>query len=193
MTQDSPNVAARYTGPAVALHWLIALLIAINLLLIWFADDWPDGWVRPIIDTHKSIGITVLGLVIIRILWRITHAPPPLPASYPLRERRAARVAHVAFYAVMLALPLTGWLHDSAWKDAVTHPMQLFGLVEWPRIAAVTRLDPAVKERLHVQFGAAHAWAGYVLYALFVLHVGGALKHQWLDRHPVLHRMLPRR
>ena len=185
------EIPARYTRTAMALHWLIALLIALNLALIWPVDYWPEAWVRPVIDLHKSTGITVLGLGLLRLIWRATHRPPPLPAAFPPLEKRAAHGVHWALYAVMLALPLTGWLHDSAWKDAASHPMQLFGTIPWPRIGWVTNLDPVTKEALHDRFGAWHAWAGYGLYGLFILHVGGALKHQWIDRHKELQRMLP--
>ena len=92
----------------------------------------------------------------------------------------------------MLALPVSGWLHDSAWKDAATHPMQLFGLVPWPRIHPIAALDPVLKESLHTVFGQMHAWFADALYVLFFLHVIGALKHQLFDREPLLQRMLPR-
>ena len=69
----------RYSGVAIVLHWVIAVLIIANVVLALSVDSLPDGWVRPVIDTHKSIGMTVLGLVLLRILWRISHAPPPLP------------------------------------------------------------------------------------------------------------------
>ena len=193
MTQNEiGTVQNRYTGIAIILHWLVALLIAANLLLIWFVDHWPEGWVRLVIDTHKSIGITVLGLVLLRLLWRFGHAPPPLPRNYARLERRLAPLAHAALYTVMLTLPLSGWLHDSAWKDAASHPMTLFGVVPWPRIGLVMNLPPDLKERLHGVFGLAHTAFGYTLYALFTLHLGATLKHQYRDRHPDLQRMLPR-
>ena len=181
----------RYTGVAIALHWIIAVLIGVNLVLVWFADKWPQGWVRPAIDLHKSIGITVLGLVLMRILWRTTHKPPTLPTDYPKWERTAAHLAHLALYVLILGLPLSGWLHDSAWKDGPTHPDKLFWLVPWPRIAPLANLPPVPKEHMHDLFFAFHKWFAYCLYVLFVLHVGGALKHQWIDREPELQRMLP--
>jgi cytochrome b561 len=98
-------------------------------------------------------------------------------------------MAHALLYAAMLALPLSGWLHDSAWKDAATHPMHWFGLFEWPRIGFIMALPPTVKEGLHDAFGSAHAAAGYALYALLALHLAGALKHQWLDGQQQLQRM----
>jgi cellulose synthase/poly-beta-1,6-N-acetylglucosamine synthase-like glycosyltransferase len=184
--------ADRYSGVAMLLHWLIALFLAINIGLALSADYLPDGAVRPVIDAHKSIGITILGLALIRLLWRLSHAPPPLALRYSAWERRAAHGVHVALYALMLALPLSGWLHDSAWKDAATHPMRLFGLVPWPRIHAIAALEPGLKESLHTIFGQVHTWFADALYVLFFVHVIGALKHQLLDREPELQRMLPR-
>jgi cytochrome b561/glycosyltransferase involved in cell wall biosynthesis len=182
----------RYTTTAVFLHWAIALLLAVNIGLALSVDHLPDAAVRPVIDTHKSIGITVLGLALIRLLWRFSHKPPPLATRYALWERRCAATVHAALYGLMLALPLSGWLHDSAWKDAATHPMRLFGLVPWPRVPAIATLEPALKESLHTVFGQLHTWFAYALYALFALHVLGALKHQLYDREPELQRMLPR-
>lgn len=181
----------RYTRIAIALHWLIAVLMIVNIALILLVDRYPDEWVRPAVDTHKSIGITVLGLVIMRILWRATHRPPAMPDSYGAFERFAAHLAHGALYVLMILLPLSGWMHDSAWKDAATHPMQLFGLFEWPRIGWIMAIEPTVKETWHTVLGGVHEWAGYVLYVLVGLHVLAALKHQFLDGERELQRMWP--
>jgi len=175
----------------MVLHWLIALLIIVNVALIWSVDLLPDEVVRPVIDTHKSVGITVLGLALMRLLWRAAHRPPPLPAAYPPWEKFAAHSAHVALYLLILALPLSGWMHDSAWNAAANFPMKLYGLVPWPRIGWIMNFEPAFKERFHDVSGNVHIWLSYVLYALFFLHVGAALKHQWWDKHPELERMLP--
>ncbi len=179
----------RYTRVAVALHWSIAAAICANAMLAWSVDVLPDAWVRPVIDTHKSIGITILGFALMRILWRIGHAPPPLPAAYPRWERIAAQVGHALLYVLIVAIPVTGWMHDSAWKDAATHPMRWFQLFQWPRIPMIMNLDPLAKEPLHTLFGHFHTWSGYALYALLALHIGAALKHQWVDKHPELQRI----
>ncbi len=185
------RIPARYTRTAILFHWLIAVLIIVNVCLALFVDDLPEAWVRPVIDTHKSIGITVLGLALMRLLWRFTHRPPPLPMGYAGWERVGAHAAHGLLYVLILALPLSGWLQDSAWKDAATHPMSLFGLIPWPRIGWVMQTEPGLRESLHDRFGALHTWLGYVLYVMFAVHVVGALKHQWMDREPELQRMLP--
>ena len=183
----------RYTGTAIALHWLIAAGIIANVALAWVWPHLADDGVRPAINLHKSIGITVLGLAIMRLLWRATHQPPPLPTPYQRWEIRASHATHWLLYAIIFAMPLTGWIMDSAWKDAATHPMSLFGLFTWPRIGAVMAMAPAARDRVHDLFGAAHFWLAWLLYALFGLHVAGALKHQWIDREPELQRMLPGR
>ena len=96
----------RYTRTAIVLHWLIAILILVNVALGWFGEDLPEAWVRPAIDTHKSIGITVLGLALMRLLWRFTHPAPPLPASYPRWEKVGAHLAHALLYVLILAIPV---------------------------------------------------------------------------------------
>jgi len=186
-----PSIPDRYTKPAIILHWVIAVLMVLNVILGLSAENVRDEWVRPIVDTHKSIGITLLGLAILRLLWRATHEPPAMPQGYGRLERVAAHLAHWALYGVMFLLPLSGWMHDSAWKDAATHPMQYFGLFEWPRIGWIMAIEPLSKEGLHDLFGAVHLWLGNLLYVLFALHVLGALKHQILDREKELQRMLP--
>ena len=144
---DTPRL--RYTRVAMVLHWTVAVMIAINIVLIWIVELIPEGFVRPAIDTHKSLGITVMGLVLLHLLWRAANPPPALPAAYPSWERRIAKIAHVTMYTLILALPLSGWLHDSAWKAAAQVPMKLFYLFEWPRIGFVMNLDPATKETFH--------------------------------------------
>ena len=181
----------RYTRVAMLLHWLVAAGILVNIALAWVWPHLADARVRPAIDLHKSIGITVLGLAVMRLLWRTAHRPPPLPTGYQRWEVAASHATHWLLYALIFAMPLTGWIMDSAWKDAATHPMFLFGAVEWPRIGPILRLDPATREHIHGLFGAAHVWLSYAVYALVALHIAGALKHEWIDGERELARMLP--
>jgi cytochrome b561 len=185
---------ARYTRTAMILHWLVAILIMANVGLVWTVNSMPDdwAWVRPFVDTHKSIGITVLGLAILRLLWRFTHPAPALPQTYPTWEKRAAHLGHIALYVLIFAMPITGWIHDSAWNGGASHPMSLFYTIPWFRLGFIANLDPATKDMLHSFFGKIHTvYLAYCLYALFVLHVLGALKHQILDKEPELERMVP--
>ena len=179
----------RYTRVAMLLHWLVAGLIIANVALGWLAGFLPDAAVRPTINLHKSIGLTLLGLVVLRILWRLTHRPPAFPASYAPAERAGAHAAHALLYVLILAIPVSGYLHDSAFTKAAVHPLTLFGLVEIPRLPQFMALDPATKMRVHGFFFAMHVWLNYALYALLALHVAGALKHQFIDREREFRRI----
>ncbi len=182
---------ARYTRPAMVLHWLVAGLVAVNVALGLTAELLPDDWIRPAIDLHKSIGLTVLGLALMRLLWRLTHKPPPPPAKRGQLERLAAHATHLALYGLILALPLSGWIHDSAFAYAAQHPLRLYGLLPWPRIGFIQAMAPDAKQALHARWFAIHAALVYALYALLALHLAGVLKHQLWDREPALRRMWP--
>ena len=184
----------RYTGIAMLLHWVVALLVTANILLAWSWPGWlPDAQVRPAIDLHKSIGVTILGLAILRLLWRFTHSPPSFPRGYRPWEARVAHMTHYLLYAILFAMPLTGWIMDSAYEHAASTPMYWFGLFQWPRLGFIMALDPATKKSVHDGFGEAHEVIAYLVYALFALLVAGALKHQLLDGTKELQRMWPGR
>jgi cytochrome b561 len=180
---------ARYTGTAIALHWIIALLIIVNVGLAWAWPNVADESVRPLINNHKSIGITLLALVIMRLLWRLTHRPPALADHLKTWEKHAAHTAHILLYVVMFAMPLSGWIMDSAWEKAADNPNFWFGLFEWPRLGFVMDMDVATKKSVHDAFGAMHEISAFILYFLVVVHIGGALKHQFLDKDKELARM----
>jgi cytochrome b561 len=176
---------------AITLHWIVAVLMIAAVTIGLLAIVAPDPAVRPLIDTHKSIGITVFGLALLRLLWRLGHPPPPMPATYPRLERLGAHAAHWGLYALIFALPLSGWLHDSAFKQAAEHPLKLFWLVPFPRLPGILSMPQPAREHFHAQMFAVHVWLGYALYALFALHLAGALKHQFIDKEPELQRMWP--
>jgi cytochrome b561 len=182
------SMKQRYTAVAIGLHWVIAALIVANILLAWSVDLLPKVWERPIIDLHKSFGTTVLGLAIMRILWRFNHKPPALPPYAPW-EKFAAHAVHWSLYGLIFLMPVSGWLHDSAWKGGPTHPMKLYWILPWFRIGAVQNLDPVTKEYLHGLFGLIHTSLAYVIYAMVAAHIAGALKHQFLDGEPEFQRM----
>jgi cytochrome b561 len=180
---------ARYTGTAIALHWIIAVLMIVNVGLAWAWPNVADESVRPLINNHKSIGITLLLLVTARLLWRMTHRPPALPNHHKAWEKRAAHGAHMLLYVAMFAMPLSGWIMDSAWEKAADNPNFWFGLFEWPRLGFVMGMDAVDKKAVHDVFGEMHEIAAFVLYFLVVVHIGGALKHQFLDKDKELARM----
>jgi cytochrome b561 len=177
----------RYSGVAVALHWLVAIGIVYNLFeaLVVFDDNTP----RSAIDLHKSIGITVIGLVVLRVLWKLGHpAPAPLPSLKPW-ERKLSVSTHHLLYLMMAFVPVAGWLHDSAWKGAASHPLTLYGVIPWFRIPLFGGLNDAGKDWWHNVLGEVHGWSGDILAGLIALHLAGALKHQFLDKQPQFRRM----
>jgi cytochrome b561 len=182
-------MAARYTGTAIALHWIVGTLMIVNIGLAWV---WPlvaDDSVRPLINNHKSIGITLLALVTMRLLWRMTHRPPALPDHHKRWEKRAAHAAHIALYVIMFAMPLSGWIMDSAWEKAADNPNFWFGLFEWPRLGFIAALDPATKKQVHDVVETMHGLSADILYVLVAVHIAGALKHQFIDKDRELARM----
>jgi cytochrome b561 len=187
--QETDTMIERYSKPAVVLHWLIAIGIFINLYLGLRFDDMAKDHVRAAVDLHKSIGITVLGLVVLRLLWRVAHTPPAPMASLKPWERKLSVGIHHLLYLLSVLVPLAGWLHDSAWKDAAKHPLVLFRTVPWFRIPLFGGLDPAAKDQAHELLGDVHSALSWVLMAALLLHVAAALKHQVLGREKMLQRM----
>jgi cytochrome b561 len=171
----------RYSRGAIWFHWIIAALIGVNLAIGLLHGSLLDG-VAGAIPLHKSIGLTVLALTLARISWRLTHRPPRLPATLSTWERAAARASHVAFYALLLALPLSGWAMGSAGREA-RYPLRWFALFDVPRLP-VSAQTAAVGD-------AAHSILGYAMAALVIVHVAAALRHHFLLRNGVLARMLP--
>ncbi len=182
------QLPTRYTTPAIALHWVIAALIGLNLILGLSFAFLPKSGLHPFVSLHESFGITVLGLALMRLLWRLTHRPPPLP-DYPVWQQKAAHRVHALLYALMFALPLTGWAYASAWKGAGASSMRLFWTLPWPRIGFFAHLAPATRQAWHTALGQLHYAVALLLTALFVLHVTAVLKHQFVDRIPELQRM----
>lgn len=168
----------RYSIVARVLHWAIALLILFNLWLGFAHDTLPKDW--QVMPVHKSVGLTVLALTLVRVLWRFLHPAPALPASMPQWERRAAQATHVAFYALMILIPLTGWIMTSAG----TRPLSWFFLFDVPKFA-VTKGDALVGLSAETHEIGAFLWA-----ALILLHVLAALRHHFILKDGLMRRML---
>lgn len=175
----SQFLPSRYSKIAIALHWTIALLILGNIAGALVAEQVSDGAAGTIMATHKSIGLTVLILSLVRLVWRLTHAFPSFPASTPKWDAVLARVTHLAFYALMIAVPLAGWAMVSAGE----RPLEWFGLFSWPKLPVSEVLGDIALD--------AHGILAFATLGLAALHVAGALKHHYLDRDGVLVRMLP--
>lgn len=167
----------RYDRVARALHWMAAVLIMANLAS-GFAKDALDG-IWNVVPLHKSIGLTVLVLGTARLAWRLGHPAPPLPAGTPAWQRKLAGAVHASFYALIIVLPLTGWIMSSASK----FPLAWFGLFAWPKFA-VTK-DSAI----YAVGREAHEVLGFAFAALIVVHVAAALYHHIVVRDQLLRRM----
>lgn len=179
MTTQQSDKSGRYSGVAIALHWILALGLTANVVIALTYPLFGDENIRFFIDTHKSIGITLLGFALLRVLWRFTHQPPAYPYQQPALENFLAKATHTFLYALMLLIPISGWMHDSAWKAAPEIKMYWFGFFEWPRISWIMQVEAETKEMLHGLFGGVHEWMSYALYALVALHVIAALKHHF--------------
>ncbi len=186
------SATVRYTSVAIALHWAIAAAIVFQLVggiwMVDFASD--DSTLRfPVYQIHKTVGLFILALSLARLCWRLGHrAPAPLPNWTPL-ERAASHVVHIAFYVIMIAAPISGWLMASASPTNI--PTFLF-LQEWlpfAHLPGFQTLDLATREGIEDITQTAHMTLGYIAIALIVLHVGAALKHQFIDRDRILDRM----
>jgi len=180
---------ARYSAVAMLLHWLIAALIFTN---IWYG--WRMGQVKglaqfELFQLHKSIGVSVLLLCLLRLGWRLIAAPPPLPASLTRVERVIASATHWILYGFMIVLPLTGWVVVSA--SPYNLPTLLFKTVPWPHLAFIHDLPMMTRKLIEDGVGDVHEWLAWSLLALAGLHVAAAIKHLVWDRDDVAARMLP--
>ncbi len=187
------EVTERYTAVAIALHWLIAIAIILQLASgLWMTDAIDDKATQnlafQVYQWHKSLGLTVLFLSLLRIVWRLTHRAPGLPEGMAGWERFGAKATHILFYLIMIVMPLTGWVVVSASKFGL--PTLYWGLFEWPHLPFAD-MAPDAKAGLEETFGEIHETLAYTTIALLVLHVGAALKHQIINHDNVLGRMLP--
>ncbi len=180
----------RFSTPAIILHWVIAGLMIYNLYLgLSYAN--ATGLAKfTILQTHKSIGFTVLGLSLVRLGLRLfAGSPPGHPAGMKPWEKTAASATHWGFYFMMLALPVTGWVIVSASPTNI--PTLLYKKVPFPHIGFVHDLAMPVRKGLEESVGEAHEWLAWITIAMIVLHVGAALKHQFVNKDGVLYRMAP--
>ncbi|MES2497840.1 MAG: cytochrome b [Pseudomonadota bacterium] len=166
-----------YNRVARTLHWTIGALIIVNLILGIFGEALGDA--IPAMPIHKSIGLTVLALSLFRLAWRLTHPAPPLPASVPMWERVSAQTLHWTFYALMIVMPMTGWIFSSAGKS----PLTFFFLFDVPKLAV--EKGSALAAGAH----SAHEVLGFVWAALLLLHVAAALRHQFVLKNGILNRI----
>jgi len=193
--------AQRYTAVAIVLHWAIAFAIALMIPLgFWMHEQSEHGGAAAglfsIYQLHKSIGLTVLGLSLVRLAWRLMNPPPPMPEHMPAWERFIALATHWAFYGLMIGLPLTGWLYVSAgWSIHDEQPLLItthwFGLFVVPHLFGLPQASADVREAVAGASMAAHFYLAWATVGLAALHVAAALKHHFFDRDEVLAHMVP--
>ncbi len=170
-----------YTRTAIALHWLIFALIAAGFALGIYMVDLPFSPLKlKYFAWHKWLGITVFALVLARIGWRLMHRPPPDDAIIPPWQRSVARAMHVVLYALIVVIPLTGWLYSSAAGVPTVYLSVM-------RLPALLVKDFALAELLK----SVHVILNYTLLVLVAFHSVAAWQHHFIARNNVLRRMLP--
>jgi cytochrome b561 len=174
------NTRHRWGAVAQFLHWLIVALIILQVTLATIAEELPPVKKLGMLARHKSVGITILALAILRLSWRWLNPTPPLPTTLKPYERMLARFTHVMLYVLLFAMPLSGWMMSSARG----FPVSWFGFFQLPDL--VPKSKPLYEAMLTT-----HGVLALVLGGVVALHVAGALKHHFMLRDDVLRRMLP--
>jgi cytochrome b561 len=195
------QLSTGYTKTAKVLHWLIAIGIFVMFGIGWFMADLPKEAPKQLafdildlgvytwnlseeasprtfyFNLHKSIGVTIFALILIRILWRFTHKPPALLTSYKAMERKLANGAHHLLYLLMVALPVSGIIMATYSKYGI----KWFG---------INFLGGTDNKPMRDLFKEAHEIIGLIMVTVIVIHILGALKHKFIDKDETLSRML---
>ncbi len=175
------NGEGRYGALAQLFHWSTVALVIALLAIAAYMTDLPLGPEKiQIYNLHKSLGVIVLALTLLRLVWRWISPPPPLPAGMADWEHRAAQASHLLLYLLLFAQPLTGIVHS--WS--ANFPVVIFGTLTLPNL---TGPNPGLKEILEET----HHLMGWALCGLFLIHAGAALRHHFQLKDDVLRRMLP--
>lgn len=177
--------AHSYTRTAIILHWLIAFLIIGQIIGgVYMHELDPGDQKYTFYQLHKSFGIVVLLLTVLRLAWRLIHKAPPLPDGMSALERLISKLTHIAFYLLMIGTPIVGWMMVSASPIAI--PTKLFKTVSWPDFPGMGR-----SKELAETFQETHEVMAFALVGLLVLHVAAALKHHFIAKDDILIRMIP--
>lgn len=176
------NSQTQYGAIARLFHWLIVGMIILQVTLAFIFEGMPRGLEKiAVIGLHKSVGMTILILAILRLLWRFYNPQPALPLHMKVYQRVLSKVTHGGLYLILFALPVSGWIMSSAAKI----PVSYFGLFNFPDWVSpdkdLVRLSKDIHESLV-----------YLLLALVSLHIAAVIWHQWIVKDGILYRMLPR-
>ncbi|KTC65096.1 cybB cytochrome b-561 transmembrane protein (plasmid) [Legionella adelaidensis] len=169
-----------YSNPSKVFHWVVALLVLLMLALSFFMEDIQEQYQPQAYFIHKSIGLLIFLLMIIRILWIFYRGKPPLPKTVPTWQKWVARIVQYSLYLFLILMPISGLVMSVA----ADHPPSFFGLF-------TVTLPIAPNEALAEFMAEVHEFIAWTLITLIVLHVGGALKHFLIDKDNVLQTMLP--
>jgi cytochrome b561 len=185
------NSATHYGSVAMVLHWLIALFIIVNICLGLYFSGLPrsDPNLFVLAQIHKSIGLTVLVLSLLRVLWRLINPVPPLPATMNPALKFLARATQFLLYVLIVAIPLTGWIMVSASRTGIGTPF--FFLFDWPNLPFFNGLDMHARRDAHELWESIHSTLAWSAIVLVPIHVAGALYHQFIRRDAVMKQMLP--
>lgn len=182
----SPIARTRYDTVAATLHWLMAALVIVQLALGWTFSDMARGETRDAVFAwHRTVGFALLALALLRLGWRLGHRPPPFPTTMPAWERTLARTSHLLFYALLIALPLTGWVYVSSGGTAArTGQTTLINDIAFPIL-------PGLPRAWHGLSATVHEWLVWGLCVLLIVHVAAALKHHVFSSPPGVGGRLP--
>lgn len=183
----------RYSTVAIILHWVLAALLVGMVFFGWYMEGLrenlpPNGDASPFavqsaFNAHKTVGMAILLLSLARLAWRLTHPGPGLPDHMKAWEKTAATTTHWLFYAIMIGMPIGGWIAASA----TPFPSLLFNNPD----LVLPKLPVPQTEEFALMTGSAHGAGGWAILVLLALHVGAALKHQFVEKDGLLARMLP--
>jgi len=172
----------KYTGVAMALHWLIAIAVIVS----WRIAEAGEHAATPeakseIMGNHFALGVLIFAVVAVRFIWRLNNKPPAPNPNHAGWERTLAKVTHFLIYALLLIMPMVGWFAMSKYGA----PISIWGILEVPPLPVAP--DPEVAKAIFEQ----HGTAGKVLLIIIAIHILGALKHTVLDKDGTIFRMLP--
>ena len=170
-----------YDGGQKAFHWLVVALVAMQLILALIIPSFVDKDAKEaLFQWHFAVGSTILLVMVLRLAWRLTHTQPPPPSDLSPTLKLVSRATHWAFYAILVGLPIGGWVAANAFGSTV----RLLGLIPLPSLSAP---DKAFAESI----GGVHVTVAWVLIALLALHISGALYHALVKKDGVIRRIMP--
>lgn len=182
----------KYNKTSIILHWIIALAIILQLAFgLWMVEAIKVGQTRNIAyeayQYHKSFGIIILILSLIRVIYRFLHKAPNLPSGMNYFEIVASKISHYSLYFLMIAVPLMGWAMVSTSSYGL--PTMIFGLFEWPHLSFLNKVSDVLG--LNIFFNNSHKLLSYSMIILLLIHIAAAAKHHFIDKDGLIKRMLP--